>query len=213
MKASVKLLSSLVFASGLAASCGGKDSKETTTVQAPQNTAVSAEAAKAEGQKLPQIAIVRVPVDADGKEVNDAAEMRLVATNQSLSESNIATSFDKASDPQATTDELDQTSSSESYRGWVNWGVRYRARYTGWNWNNYRPTYYNRGYTYNYRYTSHYRVSQNSCGVSCGCVYASCQSSYGYYNSYNYYQYGQGFNQVGYSNYGYNPAMGYGYGY
>lgn len=165
---------------------------------------ISEEAAKAQSAQLPGVVIVRVPVDANGKEVNDKAEMRLVNSSDAVTQSNIAATFDAGKAPATTGDELDQTSSTESFCGWA-WGAGFRRRYYGnsygWNWGYYRPTYLNYGYNYGYNYGGMY---SSGCGYSCGGGgYA------GGYSSSNYYYYNSGFGNS-YSSYGnWNAGMSY----
>lgn len=195
------LLRASMFCSVVAlASCGtAKKSSDAPAANAPK---ISEDQAKADAATLPGIVIVRVPIDANGKEVQDKAEMRLVDGKESLTESNIATTFDAGKAPQATS-ELDQTSSTESFCGWA-FGAGFRNRYYGnsyaWNWQFYSPVYLNYGYSYGYNYGGSYG------GIGYGNGYGN---GYGAgYGSSNYYYYNQGFNH-GYSNQGWNPGMSY----
>ena len=60
--------------------------------QTPNKPVVSEESAKEKGATLPAVTIVRVPVGADGKEVNDQAELR-TTNEQTLSNENVASTF------------------------------------------------------------------------------------------------------------------------
>ena len=149
---------------------------------------ISDEAAKAESAKLAAVTIVRVPVGADGKEINGKAEMR-TSNDTNISKYTVSATFLAGTVPSTIVDELDATTSTESYRGWRNWG--YNSYYgNNYNWNYYTPTYYNRGYYYNWNYNNNY----NNCG------------------GYNYYQYNSAYG-YGYNGYGRAPGYGYGYGY
>ncbi len=135
---------------------------------------VSEEAAKEKGATLPAVTIVRVPVGADGKEINDQAELR-TTSEQNLSTENVASTFAAANAPVQILDELDTTSSTQSFCGWRYWRRCARCGY----WATYAPAYYNYGYYYNYSYTRTYT-----------------------YTGYNYYQYNSSFGR-GYTGYVY----------
>jgi hypothetical protein len=154
---------------------------------------VSEESAKAQSQALPAVTIVRVPVDASGKEMNEKAEMRL-SSEKSLSQATVATVFSASKAPDTFVDELDKSTSTESTCGWRRWyrncnncgnnygyGYNYNYNYN-YNWSFYRPTYYNYGYYYNWNYAQTYNTS-----------------------NYNYYQYNSSFNNS-YSGYGNAPG-------
>lgn len=154
--------------------------------QKSSKPSVSEESAIARAATLPATAIVRVPV-VDGKEVHASADLR--TTNEaSLSQTNIAGAFETAKSPEQTVDELDKTTSTESFCGWRRWNRCYNCgnyNYSynyNYNWGMYSPTYYNYGYYYNYRYTNSYN-----------------------HGGYNYYQYNSSFSN-GYSGYGYAPG-------
>ncbi len=153
---------------------------------------VSEEQANVQGAALPAVTIVRVPVGADGKEINDKAEMR-VTNAAELSRESVESTFAVSTKAEATVDELDSTSSTASFHGWR----RYKRRttvvctvncYTNYNWAFYSPTYYYYGYYYNWDYAQTY----SNCG------------------GYNYYQYNRTVTQT-YSGYGKAPGYGYPY--
>lgn len=201
---------SVILSAMAVASCGA--SKKADAPAAAQSPKISEDAAKAEAAKLPGVVIVKVPVDANGKEVHDKAEMRLVDGTTTLSQTTIASTFDAAKAPAASTDELDKTSSTESFCGWA-FGVGFRNRYYpssyGWNWNFYRPTYLNYGYNYGYNYGGSYGVS---CGGGCGGYGNGYNGGYGNgyngYSSSNYYYYNSSFGSS-YSGQGWNPGVSY----
>ena len=192
-----------VILSAMALAACGTAKKKSSDAPAADATApkISEDQAKADSANLPGVVIVKVPVDANGKEVQDKAEMRLVDSKDSLTQANIASTFDAGKAPAATGDELDQTSSTESFCGWA-FGSGFRNRYYGnsysWNWSFYRPTYLNYGYSYGYNYGGSYGGYGSSYGNGYGA---------GYGNS-NYYYYNRGFNNS-YSNQGWNPGMSY----
>ncbi|MEI6398040.1 MAG: hypothetical protein WCO71_04645 [Pseudomonadota bacterium] len=142
--------------------------------QTPNKPVVSEESAKEKGATLPAVTIVRVPVGADGKEVNDQAELR-TTNEQTLSNENVASTFAAAKAPVQILDELDTTSSTQSFCGWRYWRRCARCGY----WDSYAPAYYNYGYYYNYSYTRTYT-----------------------YSGYNYYHYNSSFGR-GYTGYAY----------
>ena len=151
------------------ASCGAQN-------QAPKSTkpAISEASAKAKSADLPAVTIVRVPLGADGKEMNDQAELR--TTNETnLNQDSVASAFVVAKAPEQVIDELDATSSTQSFCGWRYWRRCARCAY----WSGYAPAYYNYGYYYNYSYTRTY-----------------------VHTGYNYYQYNSSFGN-GYSGYAY----------
>ena len=84
--------------------------------EASSNRAASDEAARAYSAQLPAVTIIRVPVDANGKELNDQAEMRVTNTTD-ISEASVASTFETSKAPETTVDELDATTSTESF-GW-----------------------------------------------------------------------------------------------
>lgn len=173
-----------VFLAAIAISaCGSMDQGSKS-----QKPAANEVAAKAESAKLASVTIIRVPVGADGKEMNEKAEMRL-SNDSNISKETVSASFSAASVPSAVVDELDATTSTESYCGYRRWS---RNSYYGnyYNWNYYTPTYYNNGYYYNWNYANSY----NNCG------------------GYNYYQYNSGYGN-GYNGCGRSPGYGYGYSY
>ncbi|MCX6118044.1 MAG: hypothetical protein NT027_10915 [Proteobacteria bacterium] len=179
--------------------CGTSSKKESATV-------VTEQQAKAEGASLPSTAIIRVPVGADGQENHEAAEMRLVAQGATISDDTVASTFEASTAPASTVDELDQTSSTESFRGWIgcrNFRNRHFGNNIGWNWQFYQPTYLNYGYSYGYSYAGSYGYSQGCRRTHCG------GGVFQQNNQYNYYQYNQSFGQNGYSNQGWDPSQTY----
>ncbi len=178
------------------ASCG--------SMQESKKSAISEEAAIAKAAELPSVAIVRVPVGADGKEINDKAELRTTSA-QNLTANTVTSAFAAAKTPEVTVDELDKTSSTESFCGWRRWrrcnscgygNTSYSYNYNSYNnysnhnnynWSFYSPAYYNYGYYYGYNYANTYN-----------------------YAGYNYYQYNSSFGSS-YSGQGYAPGYGAAY--
>lgn len=160
----------------------------------PQTAAPTAEApvapvATTTNVTLPAAAVVRVPVDAEGKEDLTKAELRLQDQPQTVADAAIVDAFDNAATPEsiAKEDELDKTSSTQSW---------FFGRYS---------------YGYNNRFNSCYQPSYYSYGQSYS--YNSYPQTYGY-GGYNYYYYSrpQVYASYGYSSYGYNGGYNnYGY--
>ena len=123
-------------------------------------------------KSLPEAVIVRVPVDANGKELSNMSEMRLhsgAAVSKTDSDA-VAGAFAKGSTPSLAKSELDKDSSTQSWwwnRGCNNW-YSYRPYYNYYGSSYYytQPTYYGYG-NYNYYYYQNY----NSCGYGRGYGY------------------------------------------
>ena len=160
-----------ILATALALTACGAMTHESSKSNKP-----SEESAKATGASLPAVTLIRVPVGADGKEMNDKAEMRLT-NEQSIASESVESTFTaaKAPDKVVKVDELDKSSSTESFCGY-GWGGF--GGYYGYNWGFYRPMYYNYGYNYMWNYATVYP-----------------------WGGYNYYRYNAGFG-YGYSGYG-----------
>lgn len=180
------------------ASCGS-EKKEKSSEQV-RVTLTEQEAQKV-ASDLPQSVIIRVPVKADGTEDNTKVELRTLNIEaKSLSKDSVASNFEKAESPKSVVNELDSTTSQESFFGWGCYtcfgrgygygaGFGYRSYVApaygygygfGGGWNAYSPTYFAGGYNWGYSYAGGF---------------------YGAGLGYNYYAYGRG--------YGY----GWGYGY
>jgi hypothetical protein len=202
----IKMRFSLVFASMLAlAACGALNQDGNSGKQS-----VSAEEAKAFSSQLPSVAIVRVPVDANGQEMHEQAEMR--TTNQtSLTNANIDAVFETSDQAVATVDELDGTSSSEAF-GWrrcCRKAARQQCR---------KPTCAsNNSYSYSYSESESYSSSGYGPGSSLGYGPGYNWNMYSptyYYGGYNYnWNYAEtlknqgNFNQGNYNYYRYNRAF------
>lgn len=126
--------------------------------------------------------MMRVPVDESGRELTSAAELRVVSAKDSdTSSANLANLWGSALDVSKVPQKDSSTDSGDSS---TSWGWNRWNHGGGWNsnyyyYNNYRPTYYYRGYTYNYGNPYYYNYYQPN-----------------YYNGYNtwgyrYYYYGR----------------------
>jgi hypothetical protein len=101
-----------------------------------------------------QAVIIQVPINAQGEELTDAADMRLYQGADLNTNGDFASAFATAQ-PAADQPEVDVSADSSTHGsyGWSSW------RNNGWSYNyyyNYRPTYYYNTYSYNY-YTPYYR--------------------------------------------------------
>jgi hypothetical protein len=156
-------------------SCGRNTS--TPTPVAPQSAANQKPANianAAEGQ--PRYLLVRVPLDSSGKEMTDAAESRSVSDVGTMTSGSSAQAAFDLGKSVTVGDELDKTSSTESW-GWYNpwYPGKLLGRGSWWGRNPY--LYYN-NYYYGYNYGNSYNYGNQGCGYSrCG---------FNYYSYYNY---------------------------
>lgn len=106
-------------------------------------------------------AMIRVPIDASGRELTSAAEIRVVnAKDSDTSAAGLPTLWNKGVDtskiPQL--DSSTDSGDSSTHWGWNRYNYYYGYNY-GWSnnyyYNYYTPTYYYGGYNYNY-YTPYY---------------------------------------------------------
>ena len=159
-------LTGILLSATMAASCGAK-----TGGNKGKAPAVSEQDAIAKGKTLPAVTLIRVPVGTDGKEDSGKAEIRLT-DDKSIAADRVVSVFDTSKVPDKTIDELDDTSSTESFCGYY---YRRRARYGAvgyYNWMSFMPVYYFGGFNYLWNYAN----------------------SYPGMGGFNYYQYNQGFN-------------------
>ncbi len=92
-------------------SCGNK--KEETVVQAP---VVSKTEAVSTASTLPKMVLIAVPLDAQGKEINDKAIFAINKDAVAINSSNAAQVFVAGQAPKIA--ELDENSSRQSFFGW-----------------------------------------------------------------------------------------------
>ena len=164
--------------SGLAlvSSCG--TAPTTKSENAPQtNVQVAATPAASDAKPaLPQLLVARVPVGADGQELNDQAEIREIKVAGEQNESSISAVF--AAGETVVVDELDGDSSSQQ---WFGYGYGRGAWYwnTGWYpgkllgrglWWGRNPYRWYGGVSYPYQYNNSY--------YSNGCNYYSYGNNY-----------------------------------
>jgi hypothetical protein len=149
-------LLALAFSIALAA-CGKTDSNPQAvqaTSPAPQKIGFK----KApEGQ--PRFVMVKVPVDAQGNEDLSAAESKVVADAQ-MTDANAAAQAFASGESITLADELDQSSSSESWGRrhwyWNGWNNGYYNGYVNGAWATRNPYLYFNNYSYGYNYGNFY---------------------------------------------------------
>ena len=150
------------------------------------DSSASAAAGYAETVAGSDAVIVKVPIDANGLEVRDAAEMRVTgAADNSTSSLESAFASGVSVDTQAVFDVNSDSSTSWGHCGWSNW----QGYGNGYNYYTPSYTYYQSTWSYQYNY------SQTS------------YSPWGGYNSYNYYYYQRGSRTY----YGNNQGWNYGW--
>jgi len=106
-------------AAALIIGCGKpSEDKNTAPAAAPEISATDAQLAN-EYANLPEGGvIVRVPVDAEGRENVDAAELRKITTDTEVSEANAEAVFSSGKAPTLAAGELDADSSTQSWHDW-----------------------------------------------------------------------------------------------
>lgn len=153
------LIQSVALAASVSA-CGGQTKKKVQNENTgDQQTAVSAEAAKTELDSAPEYLIVKVPVDADGKEQNDQFETKELSEAGSFdSAEGTDSSFNAGADADII-NELDADTSSQQWhfgRGAWYWNTPwYPGKLLGRGlWWGRNPYHWYGGYQYGY---NHYR--------------------------------------------------------
>lgn|GEM_PF-6309137 len=110
---------SLALCLGLVTACSGATDKseQAPAPQSQQPTAEEAAMAK-EYANLPASVVIRVPVDANGNEVSDQAEMRTSVASAEVSNNNTEALFTSAQPARTVSnaDELDSDSSTQSWQ-------------------------------------------------------------------------------------------------
>lgn len=159
-------------AAGVFAACGTQTKESKAPAAAPSQNAAPAEATSATKADLPAILIAKVPVDANGQEVDAQVETRSVMAQADVSNGDVAAAqFAQGSSVQVA-DELDKDTSSQQW-GWF-WGTpwypgKLLGRGTWWG----RNPYYSYGsYSYGYNYINTYNYG--------GCNYYTYRNSYYY---------------------------------
>lgn len=157
-------------------SCGTDQSSKNDKNAAPVAPAPTVTTASDAGQaNLPALLVAKVPVGADGQELNDQAETREAAAVASMSDASVAAAFESGA--KVGIDELDADSSVQQHygnhhggRGWYWNSPWYPGKALGRGlWWGRNPYVYYGGYSYPYYYGSYYNYN--------GC-------NYYYYNRY-----------------------------
>jgi hypothetical protein len=198
----------LCFVSGafLISAC----STDSPNAEQSTETPASQVAQESKVDQLPSMAIIKVPVDANGQELHDSAEMRLVNGETAVNEATIASTFEKAEAPKVVFEELDAASSTESC-GWLGWRRAARRNacvtpcvtqcaprcdntaWTGWTF--FRPTYLSAGQSFGYGYGGSFPAAGGGCGQGpCGGVATPFGQGVG---QNNYYYYNRAAGQIG----------------
>jgi hypothetical protein len=105
-------------------------------------------------------AILRVPINQQGEEVQDQAELRVYSGKGVTNAEDLQTAFDQSVSALApssdTSADVSSDADSSTYGRW-GWRNNYYRGYNYYNYYNYyRPYYYYGGYYYNYGYPSYY---------------------------------------------------------
>lgn len=110
--------------------------------------------------RLPDAAVIAVPVDQDNREMTDRAELRVIPNSpDSLSGEQIMTAYENGRRPDHVIDEMDVTSSSESFQGWGNYRHIGQPGFGYGGFNQYQPIYYHGGNPFFWRF-----LNQHRCG-------------------------------------------------
>lgn len=106
---------------------------------------------------LPDGAVIAVPLDANGQELPEQADLRIVPTAQEqLQGQAISSAYEAGRRPSRVLDEMDQTSSTESFNGWGNYR-RIGQPGFGYGYNQFQPTYYHGGNPFFWRFFNQHR--------------------------------------------------------
>jgi hypothetical protein len=144
---SFALITSIVMIS-LSTACGTK-SDESKDTAANQNTPAEL--------GLPEAAVIAVPVDRNGQELPGQADLRILPNGQeSLAGQAIQAAYETGRQPDYVMDEMDDTTSTESFQGWGNYRRIGQPGY-GYGYNQYQPIYYHGGNPYQWRFLNQHR--------------------------------------------------------
>jgi hypothetical protein len=127
------------------------------TEQINRETNSQHEGAPYEQPGLPDGAVIAVPLDKNGQELTHESDLRLLPSSQkSLTGEAIRQAFESGRRPDKVLDEMDMTSSTESFQGWGNYRHVGRPGYSP-GFNRFQPIYYHGGHPYAWRYSQQYR--------------------------------------------------------
>ena len=108
---------------------------------------------------LPDGAIIAVPVDASGQEIADQADLRIIpSADDQLQGQAISEAYEAGRRPNRVLDEIDETSSTESFNGWGNYRRIGQPGYGyGYGYNQFQPIYYHGGNPFFWRFFNQHR--------------------------------------------------------
>lgn len=157
----LNLSAAVLLALGLGA-CGSISNQNKANNK--QDADVTARAEKF--SQLPKAAILAVPVDANGNEMTDKAELRVLNKDVDMNKADsLASAYSEATKPATVIDSADELNSDSSTQAWWRWGGYGYGCYRSC-WFGYRPAVWYGGYNWNYGW-----------------------GGYGYWGGYNYYGY------------------------
>lgn len=159
---------------------------------------------------LPEAAVIAVPLDQNGQEQADQADLRLMPTSQEdLAGEAIQSAYLEGRQPDSVLDEMDAGTSTESFQGWGNYRHVGQPGY-GYGYNQFQPIYYHGGRPFLWRF-----INQHRCGNMNYYYYHrrpqpwanpwnQPRPGYGYYDNYGSYE-----NYGSYGQYGQIQPIGY----
>lgn len=137
-----------VIAASLLAGCGNKSEDSNEVSKNESRSAVAG---------LPEGAVIAVPVDTTGQELNNQADLRLIPTSPNeLQGEAISNAFNNGRRPDRVLDEMDSLSSTESFQGWGNYRQIGQPG-LGYGFNQYQPVYYHGGNPFFWRFFNMHR--------------------------------------------------------
>lgn len=112
---------------------------------------------------LPDAAVIAVPVDQNNQEIADRAELRVIPNSpENLSGEQIMTAYQNGRRPDRLIDEMDATSSSESFQGWGNYRHIGQPGFGHGSFNQYQPIYYQGGNPFFWRFFNQHRCGNTN---------------------------------------------------
>jgi hypothetical protein len=112
---------------------------------------------------LPDAAVIAVPLDQNNQEMTNRAELRVIPNSpESLSGEQIMTAYENGRRPDRMIDEMDATSSSESFQGWGNYRHVGQPGFGYGGFNQYQPIYYHGGNPFSWRFFNQHRCGNTN---------------------------------------------------
>lgn len=169
------------------ASCGRNDTPSQQAPKPVEETGAPTHSPKTVPSGQPRYLMIKVPLDAEGKEVVSAAEARQIADGANMTNAEDAMKAFDAAKPVVLVEELDQSTSTESW-GW--YPGKLLGRGSWWGVNPY--LYYNNNF-YPYTYGQQFLGYGNGYGNGFGNGFGNGNGNgngFGYgFNCYSYYNY------------------------